>query len=80
MLIICRVNVLFQDAPAELHHISLIYISIFNRPQFEENWLRKLRTIAFIPVYFVILNVYYNIQLSIVHISEYCLMPATVYQ
>jgi len=42
------------------------------------NWLRKLITIA-LPVYFMVLNFDYGIQLSIIHVSKYCLMPVTFY-
>ena len=49
--------------------IYLWYL-FFNRPQFEKNWLRKLRTIA-LPVNFMALNFDYGIQLSIIHVSKY---------
>src|SRR6218665_379266 len=79
MLNICSVNVWIQDAPADLrHNISLIYIRFFSGPQFEKSWLRKLRTIA-LPVYFMVLNFDYDIQLSLIHVSKYCLMPVTFY-
>jgi len=41
MLNIRSVNVQFQDAPADLHHISLIYISFFSGPQFKEELALK---------------------------------------
>src|SRR6218665_3852432 len=36
------VNVQFQDAPADLRHISLIYISFFSEPQFEKTSFKNL--------------------------------------
>jgi len=38
MLNICGANLYFQDTPADLRHISLIFISLFSRPQIEKNW------------------------------------------
>src|SRR6218665_3574161 len=58
-------------------HIFEVY-HFFSGPQFETNWLRELRTIA-IPVYFMVLNFDYGIQLSRIHVSKYCLMPVTFY-
>ena len=80
MLNICSVNVVlqFQDAPEDLRHISLLLFSFLIGPQFEKNWLRKFRTIV-LPVYFMVLNFDYGIQLSIIHVSKYSFMPVTLY-
>src|SRR6218665_1094529 len=56
----------------------LINYQFFSGPQFESSWLRKLRTIA-LPVYFMVLNFDYDIQLTLIHVSKYCLMPVTFY-
>jgi len=58
--------------------LYLWYNLFFSGPQFEKNWLRKLRTIA-LPLYFMVLSFDYGIQLSIIHVSKYCLMPVTFY-
>jgi len=42
MLNISSVNAEFQDAPADLRHISLIFISFFSEPQFEETGLENV--------------------------------------
>ena len=66
-----------QDASADLRLISLMYIYLFSADHsLKKNWLKKLRTIS-LPVYFMILNFDYGIQLSIIHVSKYCLMPVT---
>jgi len=41
MLNICSVNIEFQDAPADLRLISLIYISFLSGPQFEKSGLEN---------------------------------------
>ena len=58
---------MFQDAPVDLRHISLIYIS-FSADHSLKIWLRKLRTIA-LPVYFTVSNIVYGIQLSITYLN-----------
>src|SRR6218665_1107763 len=83
MLNICSVNdvsvnVSGRSCGPSPYIFDIYYISFFIRPQFERNWLRKLRTIA-LPVYFMVLNFDYGIQLSIIHVSKYCLMPVTFY-
>src|SRR6218665_3844716 len=55
-----------------------MYTSFSSGLHFEKNWLRKLRTIA-LPVYFMVSNFYYGIQLSIIHVSKCCLMLVTFY-
>jgi len=74
MLNICSVNV--QDAPAVLRHNYIFDrpISLFQRITVWKNWLRKLGAIA-LPVYFMVSNFDYGIQLSIIHVSKFCLMP-----
>jgi len=42
MLNIRSVNVQFQHAPADLGHISFIYISFFRGPQFEKTDFKNL--------------------------------------
>src|SRR6218665_408641 len=79
MLNICSVNVYFQDAPAHLRHISFIHYLFSAEHSLKKNWLRKLRIIA-LPVYFMVLNFDYGIQLSIMHVSKYWLMPVTFYR
>ena len=70
-----RCNVQFQDFPADLCHVFLIYISFFRGPQFEKTGFKNLA----LPVYFMILNFDYGIQLSIIHVSKSCLMLVTFY-
>ena len=53
-------------------------ISFFQWTTVWKNRLRKLGTIA-LPVYFMVLNVDYGIQSSIIYVSQYCLMPLTFY-
>src|SRR6218665_1800985 len=55
-------------------------LSLFSEDQSLKNWLIKRRTIA-LPLYFMVLNFAYGIQLSIIglHVSKYCLMPVTFY-
>jgi len=56
-----------------------IYICIFDMYLLlRKNWLRKFRTIA-LPVHLMVLNFVYDVQLSIIHVSKYCLMPITFY-
>jgi len=43
-----------------------------------KSWLLKLRTIA-LPVYFMVLNFDYGIQLSIIPVSKCCFMLVTFY-
>ena len=46
MLNIRSVNAEFQDAPADLRHISVIYISFFSWPQFDKTGFKNLRLIG----------------------------------
>src|SRR6218665_1095094 len=78
MLNICSVNVYFQDAHAHLRHISFIHYLFSAEHSLKKNWLRKLKIIA-LPVYFMVFNFDYNIQLSIIHVSKDSLMPVTFY-
>lgn len=55
MLNICSVNVQLQNALADPRHVSWSY-----RAQFEENLLRKLRTII-LPKYFMVFDFYHGI-------------------
>ena len=59
---ICSVNVSFQDTPADLRHVSFIYISCFSRPQFEKTGIENLECSITLPVYFMVLNFDYGIQ------------------
>src|SRR6218665_191952 len=57
--------------------ISLIYIS-FSVDHSLKKLALKLRTIA-LPVYFMVLNFDYDIQLSIIHVSKCCLRLVSFY-
>src|SRR6218665_1262613 len=58
-------------------YIFDIYL-FFSADHSLKNWPRKLRTIALL-VYFMVLNFDYGIQLSIILISKYYLIPVTFY-
>src|SRR6218665_2188998 len=57
-------------------YIFGIYL-FFSGPQFEKTGSENLEKSLYL--YFMILNFDYGIQLSIIHVSKYCLMPVTFY-
>src|SRR6218665_3651735 len=76
LILTFAVSMYFRTLRRPSPYIFDIVIISFSADQSLKTWLRKLRTTV-LPVYFMILNFDYGIQLSIIHVSKYFLMPVT---
>ena len=54
---ICNVNVLIQDAPADLRHTFFnslyMYISFFSGPEFEKTGLENLKQSLYLCIFWI---------------------------